>query len=186
MSLKIYTTVMLLCFQIKKDIEEAGLLIGPNYFLFILCRESKVLILQWDPATTKVEVSKILELQGHALAADYDRSGKLWISSVIEEDTTGHLSVYDEEYTLQEDLAKYANTFGSKTVDSLPDLYSTEELRKRTTDWRDQKKAREEKEAARKANDPDTVPTKKRKTNKNSRKIPEAAPAASTEATVQE
>ena len=143
------------------------------------------MILQWDPTSAKVEVHKILEIQGQALAADFDHAGKLWVSSVIEDNTTGHLAIYDEEsYTLQEDLAKYVNTFGSKTVESLPELYATEELRKRTTDWRDLKKAREEKEAARRANDPDAAPTKKRRTNKNSRKIPESAPAA--DAAIQE
>lgn len=151
-------------------------------FLVSHFREPKLLILQWDPTTAKVEVHKILEIQGQALAAEFDRAGKLWVSSVVEESTTGHLAVYDEEsYTLQEDLAKYANTFGSKTVESLPDLYATEELRKHTTDWRDQKKAREEKEAALRANDPDAVPAKKRRTNRNSRKIPEPAPATSAE-----
>ncbi|KAG0057356.1 tRNA (guanine-N(7)-)-methyltransferase non-catalytic subunit trm82 [Gryganskiella cystojenkinii] len=154
-----------------------------NHIVAVIEKEPKILILQWDSTAAKIEVHKVLEIQGQALAADFDRSGKLWVSSVIEDNTTGHLAVYDEEsYTLQEDLAKYVNTFGSKIVETLPDLYSTEELRKHTTDWRDLKKAREEKEAARRANDPDAPPTKKKRTNKNSRKIPESAASTSSAA----
>ncbi|KAF9952656.1 hypothetical protein BGZ72_006020 [Mortierella alpina] len=145
-----------------------------------LYRESRLLILQWDEASAKVELFKIVELEGTPLAAEYDRSGNLWTSAIpAEGQTSNAVSVYDNDYAQQEDLAKYVNTFGSKTVEVIPDLFVyTEELRKHTTDWRELKKAREEKEAARLAGDPDAPLSKKRRKNKNSRKIPDAAAAA--------
>lgn len=148
-------------------------------------RESRLLILQWNEAEAKLELFKILELEGKPLSAEYDRSGNLWTSVVPSEEegkSTSLISVYDNSnYAIQEDLAKYVNTFGSRTVETLPDLIFTEELRKHTTDWRELKKAREEKEAARLAGDPDAPLSKKRRKNKNSRKIPEQSSAASSE-----
>lgn len=138
-----------------------------------LIRESRVLLLQWNEEVAKVELFKILELEGKALAVEYDRSGKLWALVVPEDGQTDLVYVYDNDYVLQEDIGKYVNTFGSKTVETIPDLFNTEELRKHTTDWRELKKAREEKEAARLAGDPDAPLSKKRRKNKNSRKIPE-------------
>ena len=150
------------------------------YDIFALFgREPRVLILQWNEEAAKVELLKILELEGTPLSAEYNRSGNLWTAVVPEEGKTNLISVYDNEYVIQEDLAKYINTFGSKTVDIIPDLFNTEELRKHTTDWRELKKAREEKEAARLAGDTVTPLPKKRRKNKNSRKIPETAPEAS-------
>ncbi|KAF8939152.1 WD40-repeat-containing domain protein [Dissophora ornata] len=145
----------------------------------VIEKESRVLILQWNEEAAKIELLKVLELEGMPLSAEYDRSGNLWTAVVPEEGKTNLISVYDNEYVIQEDLAKYVNTFGSKTVDTIPDLFNTEELRKHTTDWRELKKAREEKEAARLAGDPDAPLSKKRRKNKNSRKIPEVAPEAS-------
>ncbi|KAG0347398.1 tRNA (guanine-N(7)-)-methyltransferase non-catalytic subunit trm82 [Podila humilis] len=138
---------------------------------------NKVLLLGWDDASAKIELLKILELDGQTLSADYDCSGNLW-TSVLPEEGKNIVAVFDNEYNRQDDLAKYINTYGSKTVETLPDLFHTDELRKHTTDWRELKKAREERDAARLAGDPDAVPSKKRRKNKNSRKIPEAETTA--------
>lgn len=131
-----------------------------------------------------MELFKILELEGKPLAVEYDHPGKLWALVAPEEGQTDLVYVYDNDYVLQKDIAKYVNTLGSKTVETVPDLFNTEELRKHTTDWRELKRAREEKEAARLAGDPDAPLSKKKRKNKNSRKIPEpnsrAAPSAST------
>ncbi|KAG0362576.1 WD40-repeat-containing domain protein [Gamsiella multidivaricata] len=145
-----------------------------NHIAAVIEKESRVLILQWNEDAAKVELFKIIELEGKPLAAEYDRSGNLWTSIMPEEGKTNLVYVYDNEYLVQEDLAKYVNTLGSKTVEAIPDLFNTEELRKHTTDWRELKKAREEKEAARLAGDPDAPLSKKRRKNKNSRKIPES------------
>jgi len=126
-----------------------------------------------------VELFKVLELEGKPLDVEYDRSGKLWALVVPEERQTDLVHIYDNEYVPQKDLAKYINTFGSKTVETIPDMFNTDELRKHTTDWRELKKAREEKEAARLAGDPDAPLSKKRRKNKNSRKIPEPNPMSS-------
>ncbi|KAF9097176.1 tRNA (guanine-N(7)-)-methyltransferase non-catalytic subunit trm82 [Mortierella sp. AD031] len=147
-----------------------------NHIAVVVEKESRLLILQWNEAEAKIELFKILELGGKPLSAEYDRSGNLWTAVVPEEGKTNMISVYNNnEYAIQEDLAKYVNTFGSRTVETIPDLFFTEELRKHTTDWRELKKAREEKEAARLAGDPDAPLSKKRRKNKNSRKIPETA-----------
>ncbi|KAF9915237.1 hypothetical protein BX616_006600 [Lobosporangium transversale] len=139
----------------------------------------KLLILQWNEEAAKVELFKILELEGKPLSVEYDRSGNLWTSVVPEKSKTDLVSVFNREYMQQEDITKYINVFGSKTVQTIPDLFNTEELRKHTTDWRELKKAREEKEAARLAGDPDAPLSKKRRKNKNSRKIPETTPTTS-------
>ncbi|KAF9184514.1 hypothetical protein BGZ50_003614 [Haplosporangium sp. Z 11] len=150
-----------------------------NHIAVIMEKESRLLILQWNEAAAKVELFKVLELEGKPTSADYDRSGNLWTAVVPEEGKNNLVVVYDNDYVQQEDLTKYINTFGSKTVETIPDLFNTEELRKHTTDWRELKKAREEKEAARLAGDPDAPLSKKRRKNKNSRKIPENAAEAS-------
>ncbi|KAF9940462.1 tRNA (guanine-N(7)-)-methyltransferase non-catalytic subunit trm82 [Mortierella alpina] len=159
-----------------------------NHIAVVIEKESRLLILQWDEAAAKAELFKIVELEGTPLSAEYDRSGNLWTSAIPAEGQTSHaVSVYDNEYVQQEDLAKYVNTFGSKTVEVIPDHFVyTEELRKHTTDWRELKKAREEKEAARLAGDPDAPLSKKRRKNKNSRKIPDAAAADSSSAATPE
>ncbi|KAF9934612.1 hypothetical protein BGZ65_003681 [Modicella reniformis] len=161
-----------------------------NHIAVVVEKESRVLILQWSEEIPKVEVFKILELEGKPLTVEYDRSGKLWALVVPEEGKTELVHVYDNEYVRQEDFTKYVNTFGSKTVETLPELFNTEEMRKHTTDWRELKKAREEKEAARLAGDPDAPLSKKRRKNKNSRKIPEhelkAGSTASTTVTSEE
>ncbi|KAG0261532.1 hypothetical protein BG011_000938 [Mortierella polycephala] len=158
-----------------------------NHIAVIMEKESRLLILQWNEPAAKVELFKVLELEGKPTSADYDRSGNLWVTIVPEEGKNDLVAVYDNDYVQQEDLTKYINTFGSKTVETIPDLFNTEELRKHTTDWRELKKAREEKEAARLAGDPDAPLSKKRRKNKNSRKIPEnAAEASSSPATPSE
>ncbi|KAF9412820.1 tRNA (guanine-N(7)-)-methyltransferase non-catalytic subunit trm82 [Podila epigama] len=151
-----------------------------NHIAVVIEKMNKVLILGWNDETVKLELVKNLELDGLTLAAEYDRSGNLW-TSVVPEEGKNIVAAFDNEYNRLDELTKYINTFGSKTVDTLPDLFHTEELRKHTTDWRELKKAREEREAARLAGDPDAVPSKKRRKNKNSRKIPE--PATSSTAT---
>ncbi|KAF8981309.1 tRNA (guanine-N(7)-)-methyltransferase non-catalytic subunit trm82 [Entomortierella lignicola] len=146
-----------------------------NHIAVVIEKESRLLIIQWNEDVAKVELLKTIELGGKPLSAEYDLSGNLWTSVVPEEGVNNLVTVYDNEYIQQEDLAKYINTFGSKTVEVIPDLFNTEELRKHTTDWRELKKAREEKEAARLAGDPDAPLSKKRRKNKNSRKIPESS-----------
>ncbi|KAF9434358.1 WD repeat-containing protein 4 [Entomortierella beljakovae] len=153
-----------------------------NHIAVVIEKESRLLILQWNEDAAKVELHKIIEVSGSPLSAEYDRSGNLWVSVIPEEGKTNNIIAYDNEYTQQEDLAKYVNTFGSKSVDVIPDLSNIEELRKHTTDWRELKKAREEREAARLAGDPDAPLTKKRRKNKNSRKIPDAAAASTSSA----
>ncbi|KAG0087001.1 tRNA (guanine-N(7)-)-methyltransferase non-catalytic subunit trm82 [Podila epicladia] len=143
-----------------------------SHVAVVIEKMNKVIILGWNDTAAKIELVKILELEGQTLSVDYDRSGNLW-TSVLPEEGKDIVAVFDSEYNRLEELAKYVNTFGSKTVETLPDLFHTEELRKHTTDWRELKKAREEREAARLAGDPDAVPSKKRRKNKNSRKIPE-------------
>ncbi|KAF9197141.1 hypothetical protein BGZ49_002587 [Haplosporangium sp. Z 27] len=150
-----------------------------NHIAVVIEKESRLLIIQWNEDVAKVELLKTIELGGKPLSAEYDLSGNLWTSVVPEEGVNNLVTVYDNEYIQQEDLAKYINTFGSKTVEVIPDLFNTEELRKHTTDWRELKKAREEKEAARLAGDPDAPLSKKRRKNKNSRKIPESSTQAS-------
>ncbi|KAK3807814.1 MAG: WD40-repeat-containing domain protein [Benniella sp.] len=152
---------------------------GNNHIAVALEKDPRILILQWNEEALKVELFKVLELEGKPLDVEYDRSGKLWALVVPEEGQTDLVHVYDNEYVPQKDLAKYINMFGSKTVDTIPDMFNTEELRKHTTDWRELKKAREEKEAARLAGDPDAPLSKKRRKNKNSRKIPEPNPMSS-------
>ncbi|KAF9115309.1 tRNA (guanine-N(7)-)-methyltransferase non-catalytic subunit trm82 [Mortierella sp. AM989] len=146
-----------------------------KHIAVVIENESRLLILQWNEDVTEVELHKIIELGGKPLSAEYDRSGNLWTAVLPEVGKTNIVTVYDNEYAEQEDLAKYVNTFGSKTVEAIPDLFNTEELRKHTTDWRELKKAREEKEAARLAGDPDAPLSKKRRKNMNSRKIPESS-----------
>ncbi|KAG0296463.1 tRNA (guanine-N(7)-)-methyltransferase non-catalytic subunit trm82 [Linnemannia gamsii] len=157
-----------------------------SHIAAVIEKESRLLILQWNEAEAKLELFKILELEGQPLSAEYDRSGNLWTSVVPSEEegkSTPLISVYDaSNYAIQEDLAKYVNTIGSRTVETLPELIFTEELRKHTTDWRELKKAREEKEAARLAGDPDAPLSKKRRKNKNSRKIPEQSSTAASSA----
>lgn len=148
-----------------------------SHIAVVIEKMNKVVILGWNDAAAKVELVKILELDGQTLSVDYDRSGNLW-TSVLPDEGKDIVAVFDNEYNCLEELAKYVNTFGSKTVETLPDLFHTEELRKHTTDWRELKKAREEREAARLAGDPDAAPSKKRRKNKNSRKIPEPEPEA--------
>ncbi|KAF9933445.1 tRNA (guanine-N(7)-)-methyltransferase non-catalytic subunit trm82 [Linnemannia zychae] len=158
-----------------------------NHIAAVIEKEPRLLILQWNEAEAKLELLKVLDLEGQPLSAEYDLSGNLWVSVAPEEGKSNNLvTIYNSDYAIQDDLAKYVNTFGSKTVDVLPELIFTEELRKHTTDWRELKKAREEKEAARLAGDPDAPLSKKRRKNKNSRKIPEpentsSAAASSTE-----
>ncbi|KAF9586116.1 tRNA (guanine-N(7)-)-methyltransferase non-catalytic subunit trm82, partial [Lunasporangiospora selenospora] len=151
-----------------------------NQIVVVLERMNKMLILNWNETETKVELVKVLELDGYALGADFDHSGKLWVSIVPEDDAdegsepvkqTRLVAVYDQEFNLCEDLAKYVNVFGSKTVQEIPELFQIEGLRKHTTDWRELKKAREEREALRAAEGPDAVPNKKRK--RSSRRMPE-------------
>ncbi|KAK3838189.1 MAG: WD40-repeat-containing domain protein [Linnemannia gamsii] len=170
--------------DIEDDVTVFSFAICPtkSHIAAVIEKESRLLILQWNEAEAKLELFKILELEGKPLSADYDRSGNLWTSVLPSEDkpNTNLISVYNNDYAVQEDLAKYVNTFGSRTVDTLPELIFTEELRKHTTDWRELKKAREEKEAARLAGDPDAPLSKKRRKNKNSRKIPDASNASST------
>ncbi|KAI1315556.1 tRNA (guanine-N(7)-)-methyltransferase non-catalytic subunit trm82 [Mortierella claussenii] len=157
-----------------------------KHIAVIIEKESRILVLQWNEELAKVELFKILILEGKPLAAEYDRSGNLWTSVLPDEGQVNLVSVYDNNYTSQEDRARYINQFGSKTVETVPDLFGTEELRKHTTDWRELKKAREEKEAARLAGDPDAPLSKKRRKNKNSRKIPEPAPGTASSTAAQE
>ncbi|KAG0306031.1 tRNA (guanine-N(7)-)-methyltransferase non-catalytic subunit trm82, partial [Dissophora globulifera] len=157
-----------------------------NHIAVVIEKESRLLILQWNEAAANVELLKVIDLEGRTLAAEYDRSGHLWTSVVPEEGKNSNrlVSVYDNEYVMQEDLAKYVNTFGSKAVESIPDMLNTEELRKHTTDWRELKKAREEKEAARLAGGADAPLSKKQRKNKNSRKIPEPAGGSASSSSV--
>ncbi|KAG0241522.1 tRNA (guanine-N(7)-)-methyltransferase non-catalytic subunit trm82 [Actinomortierella wolfii] len=148
----------------------------------VIEKSSKVVILEWSEAAEEDGVAlkplKVVELQGETLDVEYDRSGRLWTSVVpnTEDADAKIVAVYDDDYQPIADLALPINTFGSMTVETLPDLFNTDELRKHTTDWREVKRQRDEKRAAEAAAagdssvDGDDGPNKKRK---RSRKMPE-------------
>ncbi|KAF9971283.1 tRNA (guanine-N(7)-)-methyltransferase non-catalytic subunit trm82 [Actinomortierella ambigua] len=147
----------------------------------VIEKSSKIVILEWNSDEAVLKPLRVVELQGETLDVEYDRSGHLWTTVVPKEDDGEIVAVLDDDYQPIPALAAPVNTFGSKTVETLPDLFNTDELRKHTTDWREVKRLREEKKAAQaaaageapapvEADGDEDGPNKKRK---RSRKMPD-------------
>ncbi|KAF9156711.1 hypothetical protein DFQ26_009258 [Actinomortierella ambigua] len=136
-----------------------------NQIAAVIEKSSKIVILEWNPEEAVLRAVRVVDLHGETLDVEYDRSGRLWTtvlpSSAEEEGEEENneaqaadpkiVTVLDDEYQPIPALALAVNAFGSMTVDTLPDLFNMDELRKHTTDWREVKRQREEKKAARAA-----------------------------------
>ncbi|CAG8551733.1 14200_t:CDS:10 [Gigaspora rosea] len=113
-----------------------------------------VLILNWDAEQRHVKYMQTLSLNANLLDCAYDLRGNLWVSSSSKDG--GNIDEGLITLFLRRDNNKYEkastdhpvvyqiNKFGSMKVDVLPDLYTTSQLRKDPTDWREQKNKHED------------------------------------------
>ncbi|CAG8639126.1 7922_t:CDS:10 [Acaulospora morrowiae] len=105
-----------------------------------------VIILRWDYEQRCITYKQTLTLCNNPLDISYDLRGNLWVASSAEELVTIFLRRGDEyvKASVDHPLVHQINTFGSMTVDALPDLYTIGQLRKEPTDWRELKKDEQE------------------------------------------
>ncbi|POG68153.1 hypothetical protein GLOIN_2v1639694 [Rhizophagus irregularis DAOM 181602=DAOM 197198] len=105
-----------------------------------------IVILDWNETEKQIQYLQTLNLSIDPLDLAYDIDGNLWVSNYVKEEQSNEslITVFkknDNEYEkVPEDhsLVKQINEYGSTTVEIIPDLYITSQLRKNLVDWREQ------------------------------------------------
>ncbi|GET02758.1 tRNA (guanine-N(7)-)-methyltransferase non-catalytic subunit WDR4 [Rhizophagus clarus] len=105
-----------------------------------------IVILDWNETERQLQYRKTLNLSIDPLDLAYDINGNLWVSNYVKEEQSDEslITVFkknDNEYEkVSEDhpIVKQINEYGSTTVEKIPDLYITSQLRKNLVDWREQ------------------------------------------------
>ncbi|CAG8693294.1 2796_t:CDS:2, partial [Funneliformis mosseae] len=109
-----------------------------------------IVIFNWNEKEKRLQYLQTLTLSIDPLDLAYDIGGNLWVSKFIKEEQNRSLitvfkksgSEY-EEVSEDHPLIKQINKYGTMTVENLPDLYTTNQLRKNPVDWKEQKNERD-------------------------------------------
>ncbi|CAI2187508.1 6582_t:CDS:10 [Funneliformis geosporum] len=110
-----------------------------------------IIIFNWNETEKKIQYVQTLTLSIDPLDLAYDIGGNLWVSNFIKEkQNNGSLiTVFKksgneyEEVSKDHSLVEQINKYGTMTVENLPDLYTTNQLRKNPVDWKEQKNERD-------------------------------------------